>query len=150
MRFRLKSLVMMPHPRRLAVRTRCESISVLGVTSSSTTSSERVEIFCISVSTSRPRRPRRRRIASAESATSCNSRSTELSTTSGMSTKPVLAMSRMRPSMMTEVSRSTAGRRCAGCCAGPPKNSAASSARRLTPTDAPSAARSKARIDDSQ
>ena len=116
-RLRLKSLVMIPHDFRLAVRTRCASISTLGVTSSSTTSSGIVESFCISVRTSSPRRPRRRRVASAESATCWSSRSTELRMISGMSTKPVFAMSRMRPSMITEVSSRTPVRRWLLCSA---------------------------------
>src|SRR5207237_989071 len=78
-RLRLKSLVMMAHPLRLAVRTRWASISPAGAPSSSVTWRLIDGSFCISVSTSRPRRPRRRRVTSAESATACRSRKTEQS-----------------------------------------------------------------------
>src|ERR1700674_3481068 len=112
MRLRLKSLVMIAQPLAFAVRTRCASISLPGGVSSSFTWRLIEASFCISVRTSRPRRPRRRRVTSAESATICSSRSTELRITSGMSRKPVLAMSWMRPSMITEASSSTARTRC--------------------------------------
>ena len=54
---------------------------------------------------SSPRRPRLRFIESAESATICNSWSTNCGTTSVPSRNPVSAMSAIRPSMMTLVSR---------------------------------------------
>ena len=54
---------------------------------------------------SRPRRPRLRFIESAESATSCSSRRTNCGMTRMPSRNPVSAMSAMRPSMMTLVSR---------------------------------------------
>src|ERR1022692_4565828 len=54
---------------------------------------------------SRPRRPRLRFMESAESATSCNSRRTNWGITSTPSRKPVSAISAMRPSMITLVSK---------------------------------------------
>ena len=54
---------------------------------------------------SRPRRPRLRFSESEESATCCSSRSTNCGTTSVPSRNPVSQMSAMRPSMITEVSR---------------------------------------------
>ena len=61
-----------------------------------------------SCTTSRPRRPRARRCGSVESATRCNSCSTNTGITSSRSTKPVEIRSPMRPSMMAEVSTSMA------------------------------------------
>src|SRR6266545_6891761 len=144
MRLRLKSLVMIAQPLRLAVRTRWASMSPLGAVSSSVTWRLIDGSFCMSVRTSSPRRPRRRRVTSAESATVCSSRRTELRMTRGMSRNPVLAMSRTRPSMITDVSRRTAGIRCSAPSLRPPKKRAVSSARRVKPTDAPWAARSSA------
>src|SRR6266508_5445217 len=149
MRLRLKSLVMIAQPLRLAVRTRWASMSPLGAVSSSVTWRLIDGSFCMSVRTSRPRRPRRRRVTSAESAPSGSSRRTEVRITNGMSTKPVLPMSRMRPSMMTEVSRRTPVKRWPFCSAERPKKSEVSSERRVSPTEAPWTARRRARINES-
>src|ERR1022692_2102333 len=77
--------------------------------SSSTIWTLRWAIFWMRCRMSSPRRPRLRFMESAESATSCSSRRTNWGITSTPSRKPVSAMSAMRPSMMTLVSRIDVG-----------------------------------------
>src|ERR1019366_537933 len=103
--FRLKSLVMTLQSKTLASSISFMSPSRVCGKSSSTICTLRLAIFCTRARMSSPRRPRLRFMESAESATSCSSRSTNCGITSTPSRNPVSAISAMRPSMITLVSR---------------------------------------------
>ena len=103
--FRLKSFVTIFPLRRFATSMSLRSTSRTSGKSVSTICTCTCGIFWMRCRMSRPRRPRLRFIESEESATCCSSRSTNWGTTSVPSRKPVSQISAMRPSMMTEVSR---------------------------------------------
>src|ERR1017187_1008412 len=103
--FRLKSLVTILPSYTFASSISFRSTSRTAGKSASTIWTVRPAIFWMRCRISNPRRPRLRFMESAESATSCNSRSTNCGSTMTPSRKPVSAMSAMRPSIMTLVSR---------------------------------------------
>src|SRR6266498_1821459 len=102
---RLKSLVTILPLIRRASSISFRSTSRISGKSVSTICTCTLPIFWTFCRMSRPRRPRLRFRESEESATCCSSRRTNWGTTRVPSRKPVSQMSAMRPSMMTEVSR---------------------------------------------